>query len=50
MQVLLESALARPRNIDAYEPDADIARLTPLHMVSVLPRITHSLTAISGRL
>jgi death on curing protein len=24
---LLESALARPRNIDAYEPDADIARL-----------------------
>lgn len=24
---LLESALARPRNIQAYEPDADIARL-----------------------
>ncbi len=24
---LLESALARPRNIAAYEPDADIARL-----------------------
>lgn len=24
---LLESALARPRNIEAYEPDADIARL-----------------------
>ncbi len=25
---LLESALARPRNIVAYEPEADIARLT----------------------
>lgn len=24
---LLESALARPQNIEAYEPDADIARL-----------------------
>ena len=24
---LLESALARPKNIEAYEPDADIARL-----------------------
>lgn len=24
---LLESALARPRNVEAYEPDADIARL-----------------------
>jgi len=24
---LLESALVRPRNVEAYEPDADIARL-----------------------
>ncbi|MEJ7622562.1 MAG: type II toxin-antitoxin system death-on-curing family toxin [Pyrinomonadaceae bacterium] len=24
---LLESALARPRNVEAYEPDSDIARL-----------------------
>lgn len=24
---LLESALARPRNLESYEPDADIARL-----------------------
>ena len=25
---LLESALARPQNIEAYEPDADIARIS----------------------
>lgn len=32
---LLESALARPRNISAYEPDADIARLAAAYAYGI---------------
>lgn len=32
---LLESALARPRNIHSYEPDADIARLAAAYAFGI---------------
>lgn len=34
-EALLESALARPRNLFAYEPDADIARLAACYGVAI---------------
>lgn len=33
---LLESALARPMNIEAYEPDADIARLAAAYAFGIV--------------
>lgn len=35
-QGLLESALARPRNIAAYEPEADIARLAAAYAFGII--------------
>lgn len=32
---LLESAMARPKNIEAYEPDADIARLAAAYAFGI---------------
>lgn len=32
---LLESALSRPKNIEAYEPDADIARLAAAYAFGI---------------
>lgn len=34
-EALLESALARPRNLFAYEPDTDIARLAACYSVAI---------------
>ena len=33
---LLESALARPQNIESYEPDADIARLAAAYAFGIV--------------
>jgi death-on-curing protein len=33
---LLESALARPRNVGTYEPDADIARLAAAYAFGII--------------
>ncbi|MFN2502204.1 MAG: type II toxin-antitoxin system death-on-curing family toxin [Pyrinomonadaceae bacterium] len=33
---LLESALARPQNIEAYEPDSDIARLATAYAFGIV--------------
>ena len=33
---LLESALARPQNIEVYEPDADIARLGASYAIGIV--------------
>ncbi len=33
---LLDSALARPRNVEAYEPDADMARLAAAYAFGIV--------------